>query len=91
MRWGHTSSVYDGKIYIFGGRFCNDLNDIIVFDPKMQNIRTLKVKAESMPVPRRKPAACFVGSCFIMFGGFNNEYYNDLHSLNVVESKLKPF
>lgn len=31
-RWGHSSVVYDGKIYIFGGRFSNDLNDILVVD-----------------------------------------------------------
>lgn len=30
-RWGHSSAVYDRKIYIFGGRFSNDLNDILVF------------------------------------------------------------
>jgi hypothetical protein len=31
-RWGHSSVVYDGKIYIFGGRFSNDLNDLLVAD-----------------------------------------------------------
>ena len=44
-----------------------------------------------MPLPRRKPCATFVGSCLIMFGGFNNEYYNDLHSINVGENKLDLF
>ena len=29
-RWGHSSVVYDNKIYIFGGRFSNDLNDLLV-------------------------------------------------------------
>lgn len=32
-RWGHTSVVYEDKIYVFGGRFSNDLNDILVIDP----------------------------------------------------------
>lgn len=31
-RWGHSSAVYDNKIYIFGGRFSNDLNDLLVLD-----------------------------------------------------------
>ena len=31
-RWGHSSAVYNGNIYIFGGRFSNDLNDVLVFD-----------------------------------------------------------
>ena len=31
-RWGHSSSVYEEKIYVFGGRFSNDLNDILVVD-----------------------------------------------------------
>lgn len=72
LRWGHTSTVFDEKIYIFGGRFCNDLNDIMVFDPKKETIKNLKVNQETIPLPRRKPCACFVGSCLIMFGGFNN-------------------
>jgi hypothetical protein len=31
-RWGHSSAVFDKKIYIFGGRFSNDLNDLLVAD-----------------------------------------------------------
>ena len=31
-RWGHSSAVYGGNIYIFGGRFSNDLNDVLVLD-----------------------------------------------------------
>jgi hypothetical protein len=33
MRWGHTSAVFEGRIFIFGGRFCSDLGDVLVIDP----------------------------------------------------------
>lgn len=42
-RWGHTSVVYDRKIYIFGGRFSNDLNDILVVDVDKLTMKALKV------------------------------------------------
>lgn len=32
-RWGHSSAVFEDKIYLFGGRFSNDLQDLIVLDP----------------------------------------------------------
>lgn len=31
----------------------------------------------------------FVGSCMLVFGGFNGEYFNDLHYINVFEVKSK--
>jgi hypothetical protein len=40
-RWGHSSAVYNDKIYIFSGRFGNDLNDLLVFDPKDDSLRTI--------------------------------------------------
>lgn len=42
-RWGHSSSVYDNKIYIFGGRFSNDLNDLLVLDIEKNTIKALKI------------------------------------------------
>lgn len=34
-RWGHSSDVYDGKIFIFAGRVSDnaDTNDVLVFRP----------------------------------------------------------
>lgn len=81
-RWGHSSSVYDNKIYIFGGRFSNDLNDLLVLDIERNTIKALKIAAE-LPKARRRHSACFIGSCMIIFGGFNGEYYNDLYYINV--------
>jgi hypothetical protein len=69
-RWGHTSSVYDGKIYVYGGRFCNDLSDILMLDPERNAITNLKVCGDA-PKPRRRHSACFLGSSMLIFGGFN--------------------
>ena len=69
-RWGHTSAVYDDKIYIFGGRFCNDLNDILIADPQKDTITTARVYGE-LPKARRRHSACFLGNSMLIFGGFN--------------------
>ena len=81
-RWGHTSAVYDNKIHIFGGRFSNDLNDLLVLDLQRNEIKAMKTSIQ-LPKARRRHSACFVGSCMIIFGGFNGEYYNDLYYINV--------
>ncbi len=41
-RWGHSSTVYDNKIFIFGGRFSSDLNDLLVFDIEKNMFKSLK-------------------------------------------------
>ena len=80
-RWGHSSAVYDNKIYIFGGRFSNDLNDLLVLDIEKNTLKALKTSAD-LPRARRRHSACFVGSCMLIFGGFNGDYYNDLYYIN---------
>jgi N-acetylneuraminic acid mutarotase len=87
-RWGHTSEVYEDKIYVFGGRFCNDLNDILVLDPMKDQINTLKVQGD-LPKARRRHSACFLGSSMLIFGGFNGEYFNDLYYINIANGKKK--
>jgi len=87
-RWGHTATVYEGKIYVFGGRFCNDLNDILVLDPNREQVTTLKVHGD-VPKARRRHSACFLGSCMLIFGGFNGEYFNDLYYINIPSSKKR--
>ena len=42
-RWGHSSAVYDNKIYVFAGRFSNDLNDLLVIDVQNNSIKSLKI------------------------------------------------
>lgn len=52
-------------------------------------MKTLKTGSHDIPKPRRRHCGCFVGSCLIIFGGFNGEYFNDLHYINVFELKSK--
>lgn len=44
-RWGHSSVVYENKIYIFGGRFSNDLNDILVVDLEKETMKAMKTNS----------------------------------------------
>lgn len=87
--------VYDNKIYVFAGRFSNDLNDLLVIDIQNNTLKGVKVSGnpQDHPKPRRRHCAGFVGSCMIAFGGFNGEYFNDLHYINVFEltNKLEPY
>lgn len=91
-RWGHSTAVFDGKIYVFAGRFSSDLNDVLVIDVENNSLKGLKIGGPQTdhPKPRRRHCAAFVGSCMIIFGGFNGEYFNDLHYINVLELKSKP-
>lgn len=82
-RWGHSTAVKGNNIYIFGGRFSNDLSDMLIFNAEKDKIRVLKVTSESTPKPRRRSSLNFIGNCLLMFGGFNSDYYNDLHYINV--------
>lgn len=61
-----------------------------MFDPEKNQLKALKVSPDSLPKPRRRPTTCFVGSCLLMFGGFNQDYYNDLHYINVGISQQRP-
>lgn len=82
--------MQDNNIYIFGGRFSNDLNDMLILDTERNKLRVLKVNTETIPKPRRRSCLCFIGNCLLMFGGFNSDYYNDLHYINVTENQPKP-
>lgn len=82
-RWGQSTATFAGKIYIFAGRFSNDLNDLLVFDPGNDTLKAIKTDLSDVPKPRRRHCAGFFGSSMLIFGGFNGEYFNDLHYINV--------
>jgi hypothetical protein len=42
-----------------------------------------------VPKARRRHSACFLGSSMLIFGGFNGEYFNDLHYINIPSSKRR--
>lgn len=59
-----------------------------MLDPEKNQINTLKIQGEP-PKARRRHSACFLGSSLLIFGGFNGEYFNDLHYINIYSSKKK--
>lgn len=79
-RWGHSSDVFDGKIFIFAGRVSQttDTNDILVYEPTNNTLEALKTKGAG-PKPRRRHATLMVGSALLCFGGYNGKYLNDFH------------
>ena len=85
-RWGHTSAVFDDKIYIYGGRIQHDHTGVLVIDPHQHTIRELNIEGAE-PQTRRRHSASFIGSNMLIFGGSSNEYYNDLHYINVFEPR----
>lgn len=58
------------KIYVFGGRFSNDLNDLLVVDINNNLIKNIKCSQEA-PAARRRHCATFFGCSLVIFGGFN--------------------
>ena len=55
-----------------------------MFDPSIKQWSRLALK-ERLPKPRRRASAVFIASSLIMFGGFDGEFYNDLHALHLNE------
>lgn len=78
-RWGHSSSLYNNKLYIFAGRISSttDTNDILIFDPTSRSLSKMKVKGRNTPQPRRRHASLMVGRSLLCFGGYNGKYLND--------------
>ena len=70
---------------MFGGRAAEDLNDLIAIDIHTGNLRNIEV--ENAPKARRRHSGGFMGSCLILYGGFDGNYYDDLFYINVFKSK----
>lgn len=82
-RWGHAAAVMDDdKLLILGGRNDQDINDIHCFDIQNMSWKEIKV-GHPIPKPRRRLSCILVSKALIMFGGFDSEFYNDLHALNL--------
>lgn len=71
-RWGHSSSYYKNKIYVFGGRFSSDLNDLLMIDLEAGTIKVVNKAIVNAPSPRRRHSSAFMGSSLLVFGGFNS-------------------
>ena len=88
-RFGHTSIIYQNKIFFFGGRAKIDkgiyypgleifsLNDGIYYKPLLGKLNS--------PVPRRNHIAILIDEQIFIHGGVteNNEVLNDCHLLNL--------
>lgn len=57
-------------------------------DPFKETLKSMKVVGD-LPKPRRRHSSVFVGSCMVVFGGFNGEYFNDLYYINFFDLKSK--
>ena len=60
----------------------------MILDPSKDQVSVYKISGES-PKARRRHSACFLGNSMLIFGGFNGEYFNDLHYLTVKFPKIK--
>jgi hypothetical protein len=48
-----------------------------------KEITPMNFDANDRPFARRKHCANFMGNSLLVFGGFNGQYFNDLHSIEV--------
>lgn len=85
-RWGHSSSVYQDKMYVLGGRNETDISDLFVFDPKTMKWSEITFSGR-IPKPRRRHSAVFISSSLIMFGGFDGDFFNDLHAIHLNDQR----
>ena len=91
-RWGHAAAVMDDdKLLILGGRNEEDINDIYCFNNTTMSWKKIEV-GHPIPKPRRRLSCILVSKSLVMFGGFDGNFFNDLHSLDMkVHSKHNKF
>ena len=79
--WGHAAVVYESNLYILGGWNDHDLNDIHRFNIENQKWKTVSLVESKTPKSRRRHSCVMIGRSIVMFGGFDGEFFNDLHVL----------
>ena len=90
-RWGHSAAVHEDRIYILGGRNEQDIGDLHCLDLNRKKWCEIDLKHQ-LPKPRRRHSAVFISSSLVMFGGFDGEFYNDMHILHLKEApKMRGF
>ena len=71
-----------------------DLNDLVKFTPSPRNQKKLGtlgsvlIAGSQIPNARRRPSCTSVGSCILLFGGFDGSYFNDLFFIDLYEKKI---
>ena len=88
-RWGHSSCVEGNSVYIFGGRNNEDFNELLCFeyekDTEKYTLR--KIETSEKPDGRRKGVLINIGSFLFLHGGFNSQYFSQIHLFNIFYSK----
>jgi hypothetical protein len=46
-----------------------------------------QITANLQPKPRRRHSGGFIGSCLVLFGGFDGNYFNDHFYINLYKNK----
>lgn len=77
--------MHEHKLVILGGRNDLDISDLHQFDIETQTWTPLEI-GHPRPKPRRRHSCILVSNCLVMFGGFDGEFFNDLHVMDL-ESK----
>ena len=83
-RWGHSCTVYDGRVFVWGGRVSStrDTNDMLIFEPSTGEVVYLQTRGKA-PTPRRRHSALQVGRSMLVFGGYCGAYLNDFHYISL--------
>jgi hypothetical protein len=76
-------SYYNGNLYIFAGRSNEDINNLYTINLENGWIREVQVDKE--PRPRRRHGGGFIGSCLVIFSGFDGNYLEDFIYINVYQ------
>ena len=94
-RFGHTSIIYQNKIYLFGGRtkYGNSFVSpgLEIFSLNDKSFLSNQVERGIGPEPRKNHIAELVGNQMFIHGGINdnNQVLGDCYFLNLTLSQLK--
>lgn len=98
QRYFHTTNYYNGKFYVFGGRFNGYYNEIYEIDLEKMDKKLLDVKLP--PSKRYGHSSIIWKNQMIVFAGYDEDgmFNNDLYTFDFIEStwnsievKNKPF
>ena len=84
-RWGHAAAVHDDKVYILGGRNEQDISDLHCLDLAKMKWSEIGINHQ-LPKARRRHSAVFISGSLVMFGGFDGEFFNDMHVMHLNQS-----
>jgi N-acetylneuraminic acid mutarotase len=85
----HSSTVFQNKIYVFGGRHEQDrLNDLCCYDLETNVFKLIEV--DDAPTPRTSRSLCLYQNSLILFSGFDiYGYTNDTWQFDLIRQRWK--